>query len=182
MDAFEPIPDFFHKRQAKILNDRAADVDMVNERFESSRGRFVFPGKDYRADIKVGGQRAGYVDYGVNPLGDRLYINMLDIKPAHQQQGVGTSVLWQLWLSHRLPIVPISQYGDATGFWSCVRARFAAAGALIEAELRTSELDEAKQRWQHLVPETENDRSIREYWEWVGNENAAGRPARPGIR
>ena len=163
--------------------EAAARVRLVNRRQESPRGNFVFPGIDYLDDIEVDGYRVGHVDYGINPLLDRVYINHMEIDPSHQLKGIGLGVLWHLWFTHQVPIVPLHQYGTSTGFWSLARRRFAAAGALIENELRTDEeLQLAKQRWQHLVPESEKDRSIRKYWEWVAREHAAGRPAGPGIR
>ncbi|MNJ72241.1 hypothetical protein D3C77_688690 [compost metagenome] len=91
-------------------------------------------------------------------------------------------MLWLLWREHQLPIVPIAEYGASGRFWTAARTRFTAAGAMIESQLHSCQLDEAKQRWQHLVPESDVDRSIREYWEWVAEEHAAGRPAGPGIR
>ncbi|VVP44663.1 N-acetyltransferase [Pseudomonas fluorescens] len=162
MDAFEPMRDFFHPRAAKNLNERAGRVHLVNRRQESSRDNFVFPGTTYFDDIEVGGQRVGDVIYSLNPLLDRVYIHRIDIDPTHQKQGIGLGVLWHLWLKHQVPIVPISQYGKSGGFWSLARCRFAAAGALIEPELRLCELYDAKQRWQHLVPEPDPERLIRE--------------------
>jgi len=103
--------------------------------------------------------------------------------PAQRGQGIGLSVLWQLWCTHQVPIVPLYQYTSSDGFWYRARRRFAAAGAVIEAELRgVEELELELGRWQHLVPEAEDKRLIREYWEWVAAEHAAGRPAGPGIR
>ncbi|MFL6970089.1 N-acetyltransferase [Pseudomonas alvandae] len=183
MSFFEPLRDFFHRRAAKTLNDASARVHLVNRRQESPRGNFVFPGTDYLDDIEVAGQRVGQIDYGINPLGDRLYINMIEIEPALQGQGIGLGVLWQLWLAHQVPIVPLYQYTASDGFWDRARRRFAAAGAVLAAELRGVEDLELEQlRWQHLVPEAEDKRLIREYWEWVAAEHAAGRPAGPGIR
>lgn len=183
MSIFEPMRDFFHRRAAKDLNVRAGRVHLVNRRQESPRGNFVFPGTDYLDDIEVDGHRVGHVDYGINPLSDRLYINMLEIQPEHQRQGIGMAVLWQLWCAHQVPIVPLYQYTSSDGFWYRARRRFAAAGAVIEDELRgVRELELEQGRWQHLVPEAEDKRLIREYWEWVAAEHAAGRPAGPGIR
>ncbi|MCF5508506.1 N-acetyltransferase [Pseudomonas sp. PA-3-11C] len=182
MSIFEPVHAFFRRRAVKTLNDAAACVYLVNRRQESPRGNFVFPGTDYLDDIEVDGHRVGHVDYGINPLGDRLYINMLEIAPAQQGQGIGLGVLWRLWCAHQVPIVPLYQYTSSDGFWYQARRRFAAAGAVIEDELRgvqSMELEQA--RWQHLVPEAEDKRLIREYWEWVAAEHAAGRPAGPGI-
>lgn len=183
MSFFEPMRDFFHRRAAKSLNERAGRVHLVNRGQESPPGNFVFPGTDYLDDIEVDGHRIGHVDYGVNPLGDRLYINMLEIDPAQQRKGIGLGVLWHLWRTHQVPIVPLYQYTSSDGFWYRARRRFAAAGAVIEAELRgVQDLELEQQRWHHLVPEAEDKRLIREYWEWVAAEHAAGRPAGPGIR
>lgn len=183
MPLFDPLRDFFQRRQIVRLDALANGVRLLNLRSESPRGNFVFPGTDYLDNIEVGGQRVGHVDYGINPLLDRVYINMLDIAPAHQRKGVGLGVLWQLWRTHQVPIVPLYQYTSSDGFWYRARRRFSAADAVIEGELRgTEQMELEKQRWQHLVPEAEDKRLIREYWEWVASEHAAGRPAGPGIR
>jgi len=72
-------------------------------------------------------------------------------------------VLWNLWRTHQLPIVPLYQYTSSDGFWYRARRRFAAAGAVIEDELRGVDQMELEQlRWQHLVPEPEHERLIRE--------------------
>lgn len=175
--------DFYQRRQIVRLDALASGVQLVNLRSESPRGNFVFPGTDYIDDIEVHGQHVGHVDYGTNPLGDRLYINMIEIERAQRGQGIGLGVLWQLWRTHQVPIVPLYQYTSSDGFWSRARQRFSAVDAIIEDELRGIEqMDLEQQRWQHLVPEAEDTRLIREYWEWVAAEHAAGRPAGPGIR
>lgn len=156
-------------------------VLLVNRRKDSLRDNFVFPGIDYLDDIEVDGRPVGYVDYGINPLGDRVYIHMLEVDLGTRGKGVGMAVLWSLWNTYQVPIVPLFQYGSSNGFWSSARRRFSAAGAVIEDELRTDEdLFTAKQRWRHLVPESQMNKSIREYWEWVDSERAAGRPVGPG--
>ncbi|MCS4315543.1 hypothetical protein M2397_005877 [Pseudomonas sp. BIGb0381] len=163
MSFFEPLRDFFHRRAAKTLNDASARVHLVNRRQESPRGNFVFPGTDYLDDIEVAGLRVGQVDYGINPLGDRLYINKIEIDRAKQGQGIGLGVLWHLWLTHQVPIVPLYQFAASDGFWDRARRRFAAAGAVLEDELRgDDQMALEQQRWQHLVPEPEHERLIRE--------------------
>lgn len=181
MEAFEPIRDFFQRRHAKWLDAQAAPVQLVSEYRPAQRNTFVFPGQNGAAAIQRDGQRVGYVDFSINPLRDRLYIDMIKIESEYQRRGIGLAVLWQLWREHQLPIVPIQQYEMSGPFWSAARRCFAAAGARLEAQLYVCQLDEAKQRWQHLVPESEVERSIRKYWEWVAAEHAAGRPAGPGI-
>jgi len=183
MSLFDPLRDFYPRRQIARLDALASGGQLMNLRSESPRGNFVFPGTDYLDAIEIDGQRVGHVDYGLNSLLDRLYINMIEIDPTRQGQGIGLGVLWQLWRSHQLPIVPLYQYTSSDGFWSRARRRFAAAGAVLEAELRgVQAMELEQQRWQHLVPEAEDTRLIREYWEWVAAEHAAGRPAGPGVR
>ncbi|KPX92082.1 hypothetical protein [Pseudomonas meliae] len=166
MAFFDPIRDYFHRRQAKYLNELASRVHLVSRRQESQRGNFVFPGTDYLDDIQIAGQRVGYVSYGINPLNDRVYINKIEIELEHQRQGIGLGVLWRLQLTHQVPIVPLYQYGNSNGFWSLARQRLEGAGALIEDQLRTdTELDVEKQRWEHLVPELAHERKIREMME-----------------
>ena len=92
MPLFDSIRRFFRGRHGTSVNSRAPHIHLVNQLTESYPGRFVYPGTDFVDDIELDGQRVGYVDYGINPLGDRLYINMLDIEPEHQRQGIGLSV------------------------------------------------------------------------------------------
>lgn len=182
MSLFEPMRDFFHRRQAKNLNERSAGVHLVTEREESCRGSFAFPGIEFVAGIEVDGQCAGKISYGINPLNDRVYIYDLTIEGDYRRRGLATATLWRLWCDHQVPLVPLHEVGTAVGFWSKARKRFAAAGVEIKRDIRTADQAAEKQRWQHLVPESDNERSIREYWAWVESENAAGRPAGPGIR
>lgn len=182
MTIFDPIRDFFHRRQAKILNELASRVHLVTEREESCRGCFAFPGTEYDAGIEADGQRAGKISYGINPLNDRVYIYDLTIDGDYRRRGLATATLWRLWCNHQVPLVPLHEVGTAVGFWSKARKRFAAAGVEIKRDIRTADQEEEKLRWQHLVPESENERSIRKYWEWVASEHAAGRTAGPGIR
>jgi hypothetical protein len=181
LEAFEPIRDFFQRRQAKWMDEQAMPVQLFTEYRPAQRDTFVFPGQNGAATIQHNDQRVGYVDFSINPLRDRLYIGMIKIDSDHQRRGTGLAVLWQLWRKHQLPIVPIQQYELSEPFWSAARRHFAAAGARLEAQLYICQLEDAKQRWQHLVPESEADRAIRKYWEWVAEESAAGRPSGPGI-
>ncbi|QLG96779.1 N-acetyltransferase (plasmid) [Pseudomonas yamanorum] len=183
MDVFEPMRDFFHRRQAKNLSELASTVRVVTESTLTIPGSFVYPGRSYVAGIQIDGQRIGYVNYSINPLNDRLYIDMIKVDVAHRHQGMALSALWSLWMTYQVPIVPVHQYDHLETYWDKTRQRFAAAGALIDDQLHgMSELNAAKQRWQHLVPEAEDKRLIRADWEWVAAEHAADRPAGPGIR
>ena len=182
MDVFEPIRDFFHKRQAKILTERAAGIHLVMEREEACHGCFAFPGTEYDAGIEVDGQHVGKISYGINPLNDRVYIYEFKIEPEHQRAGTGISVLWLLWCKYQIPLVPMSEYGTSIGFWSKARVRFAAAGAELKRDIRSCEQPEEQQRWKHLVPELPHERRIREMMaspEWP--EIEAGFKARQSL-
>ncbi|WP_411381775.1 GNAT family N-acetyltransferase [Pseudomonas sp. MPB26] len=116
----------------------------------------MFPGTDYLDDIEVGGQRVGHVDYGINPLDYRLYINMLEIDPAQQRQGIGLAVLCTCGARTKCRccrcISTPHPMGSGTGH-----------GAVIEDELRgEDQMALEQQRWQHLVPEPDHLRQIRE--------------------
>lgn len=162
MEWLDPIRDLIHPHQAKLLSARLPSVHFQIKSIEPSRGNFFFPASKTVAKILAGGEVIGLVDYGINPLGDRLYINKIDVHPDRQRCGYALSTLWSLHLEHGLPIVPISIYGTAYPFWEAVRQQFNAAGARIEDELRTAELDQEKRRWQHLVPELDHLARIRE--------------------
>lgn len=182
MTPFDPLRDFYQRREVVRLEAQARDLQLVSALRPAPRDTFVFPGQCGHGQILKAGRPVGNVEFSLNPLGDRLYIDMLEIDPEHRRTGLGLATLWHLWQQYQVPIVPIHQWGSSTHFWTAARQRFAAAGACLEKELRSSELDTAKQRWAHLVPESAVDRSIRVYWEWVAAERAAGREAGPGIR
>ncbi|WP_232923966.1 N-acetyltransferase [Pseudomonas syringae] len=148
----------FFRRVRELIGGRhrvyvlASQVKLVTRRTESVSGKFVFPGFDFVDDITVDGLSVGYVDYGISPLGDRLYINMIEIAPQHRKKGIGMSVLWILWCTDQIPIVPLNQRTSSDGFWSLARDCLAAAGGRIEAELRgTEQMECEQQRWSHLV-------------------------------
>lgn len=163
MSPFELVRDFLRRRAAKLLDNLAMSLHLVNRRQESLLGHFVFPGTDYLDDIQIGEHYAGYVNYCINPLGDCLYINMIEIIPSLQGKGLGLGALWHLWCKHRLPIVPLYQSNPSDGFWLRARRRFAAAGAVLKEDLRsTLDLELEKQRWQHVVLEPGHERLIRE--------------------
>jgi hypothetical protein len=182
MSVFDRFRNFRQVRNAKAMDKFSTNIRVVIKRTESTRGCFAFPGTEFVAGIEVDGQRAGNISYGINPLNDRVYIYDLIIDGEYQGRGVGSATLWRLWCKHQVPLVPLHEVGTAVGFWSKARRRFAAAGAEIKRDIRTADQEPEKLRWQHLVPESEVDRSIRKYWEWVASEHAAGRPAGPGIR
>ena len=141
MEEFEPIRDFFQRRQAKWFDAQAAQVQLLAEYRPAQRNTFVFPGQNGGAAIQRDGQRVGYVDFSINPLRDRLYIDMIKIESEHQRGGIGLAVLWRLWREHQLPIVPIQQYGASGPFWSAAGASLRPAHGLkincTPANLRT---------------------------------------------
>ncbi|MEE4178954.1 GNAT family N-acetyltransferase [Pseudomonas viridiflava] len=160
MAIFSRICGLFSRRHG--ISVAARPVTLVNERTECLPGHFVYPGIDFIDQIQVDGQRVGHIDYSINPLGDRLYINMIEVSPDRQRERIGTAVLWHLWRTYRMAIVPIEQYATSHGFWSQARARLGAAGACIEQDLRgVDQLQLEQQRWQHLVPESAHERRIR---------------------
>ena len=162
MSLFEPLRDYFHRRAAKKLNDRASGVTLVVEGEESTRGCFAFPGTEFVAGIEFDGHHAGRIWYGINPLKDRVYIYELTVDRAYRRQGLATAALWRLWCTHHVPLVPLHEVGTAVGFWSKARKRFAVAGVEVKRDIRTADQDDEQQRWQHLVPEPDHLRKIRE--------------------
>ncbi|MFJ4542572.1 N-acetyltransferase [Pseudomonas sp. NPDC088885] len=133
MEAFEPIRDFSQRRKAKWLDAQAAAVQLVSEYRPAQRNTFVFPGQNGAATIQRDDQRVGYADFSINPLCDRLHIDMIQIESEHQRRGIDLAVLWQLWREHQLPIVPIQQYEISGPFWSAAlhRGRRPARSAVV---------------------------------------------------
>lgn len=162
MTVFDPLRDFFHRRQAAKLTEQASAVQLVIERSESLRGNFVFPGPDITAVIQLDGQRVGRINYGVSPLIDQVYVSDFHISSAHRRRGIGLAALWQLWCQYRVPLAPMHEVGTSIKFWAKVRKRFAGAGAELKREICTSDQNAEQRRWQHLVPEPEHERLIRE--------------------
>ncbi|MDU8573263.1 GNAT family N-acetyltransferase [Pseudomonas syringae] len=164
MENFEPVRDFFQPRAAKALmrGHSSLSIRLVYSK-GTQRLTFPFPGTERFLVAVRDGKQIGHLDYTVNPLDDRVYINKVEIAPEHQHQGVGQALVWHLWQSHQIPIIPIYEYGEAVAFWTKIRSRFKAAGANVLPQLRTQEqMDEESLRWQHLVPEPEHERGIRE--------------------
>ncbi|WP_238354189.1 GNAT family N-acetyltransferase [Pseudomonas lurida] len=182
MPFFDPLRDFYQRRQVAQLDAQAIGLQLVTLRSESVRGNFIFPGLSIKADVVREGQRVGYVEYGLSPLEDRLYISDYKILDNHRRQGLGQAALWCLCRQHGLAMATMHEVGTSGGFWSKIERRFAAAGVHLQRDIRTGDQVEEMARWAHLIPESEAERSIREYWEWVAAEHAAGRPAGPGIR
>lgn len=57
MQDFEPILDYFQRRQARNLSERASSIQLVTESTRNFPGSFVYPGTDFVAGIQVGDQR-----------------------------------------------------------------------------------------------------------------------------
>ncbi|RMV31627.1 hypothetical protein ALP12_200149 [Pseudomonas savastanoi pv. phaseolicola] len=162
MSIIEPVRRYFHRREAKIMIQVAHKVSLLVQEQPAPRDTFVFPGMDYVARLEVEGKRVGRIDYCINPLCDRLYIDEIKVEEDYRRRGFALSALWQLWQQHHLPIVPLYQLGTSGGFWHKARTRFAAAGAVIGDEIRSMEMSAEMDRWQHLVPEPEHKRLQRE--------------------
>ncbi|PWK45995.1 GNAT family N-acetyltransferase [Pseudomonas sp. OV226] len=177
MDVFKPLRDFFQRRAANSLATSLSSLSIrIDHSNDTQRLQFPFPGRGSLLVAERDGVRIGHVDYSLNVLKDRVYINKIEIAPEYLRQGNGLALLWHLWQTHQLPIVPLYEYELSYGFWETARAKFKAAGAEIGPQLGSqAEMDEESERWRHLVPESEADRSIREYWEWVASEHAARR-------
>ncbi|KPY99085.1 N-acetyltransferase [Pseudomonas syringae] len=163
MSIIEPVRRYFRRREAEMMIQVAHKVSLLVQEQAVPLGSFVFPGMDYVAMLEVDGKRVGHIDYCINPLRDRLYIDKIEIYADYRRRGFALSALWQLWQKHYLPIVPLYQFGTSDGFWHKARTRFAAADAVIGDEIRGSmEMSAEMDRWQHLVPEPIHERLQRE--------------------
>ena len=171
---FDPIRDFFQRRQRALLDVQARALQLVIDRSEPVRGNFCFPGPDIDAAIQHQGEHIGRVWYGFSPLQDRLYIYDIEINSRYQGRGFGQVALWLLWSRNQLPLTPLYEVMRSHGFWAKVRKRFAAAGVTLTRDLRTGEQEVEQQRWQHLVSETDAERLNREYWEGEAAKLSAG--------
>ncbi|MEN5031578.1 hypothetical protein [Pseudomonas sp. Ps21-P2] len=87
MSAFDRILNSRQVRNAQTLDALCTNTSVVIERTESTRGCFAFPGTEFVAGIEVDGQRMGTVEFGINPLNDRVYIYDLTIDGEYQGRG-----------------------------------------------------------------------------------------------
>jgi hypothetical protein len=106
MPLFDPLRDFFQRRQVARLDAQAIDLQLVTLRSESVRGNFVFPGPDIAAAVKLAGQRVCLSNYGVSPLQDRVYISDFRITSNQRRRGLGVATLWRLWQQYQVPLTP----------------------------------------------------------------------------
>ncbi|MBA6068100.1 N-acetyltransferase [Pseudomonas mosselii] len=162
MDLFEPLRDFYQRRQAARLDALASGLQLVTQRSEAARGNFVFPGLDISAFIERHGQPVGKIDYGVSPLNDRLYISDFQIWTAHSGQGLGLAAAWALSRQYGLPLATLHEVGTSLGFWRKVERRLASAGVHLQRDIRSGDQPAIQATWAHLVPEPEHERQIRE--------------------
>lgn len=162
MTLFDPMRDFFQRRQVARLDALSSGLQLVTLRSESLRGNFVFPGQDITAAIEQHGQRVGHISYGISPLQDRLYISDYKIRDSFRRQGLGQAALWRLNRQHGMSLATLHEVGSSLGFWSKVERRFAGAGVHLQRDIRIGDQAAEQQRWQHLVPEPEHERLIRE--------------------
>lgn len=112
---FEPLRDFFHRRQAARLRALALGVHLVIERSESVHGNFIYPRLEITATIHHQSRRVGRIDYGISPLHDRLYINDFIICAANRGQGLGLASLWCLIRQYGLPLATVHESGTSLG-------------------------------------------------------------------
>lgn len=162
MPLFDPLRDFFQRRQVTRLKTLATSLQLVTLRSEALRGNFVFPGLDITASIHQHGQQVGYIKYGVSPLNDRLYISDFEIRPAHQAQGFGLASLWCLSRQYGLPLASMHEVGTSKGFWAKAEQCLRAVGVHLQRDIRTGDQPALMASWAHLVPEPEHERLIRE--------------------
>jgi len=123
---------------------------------------FVEPSPDYRAiilnELK---QEVGRSSFGINPLGDALYLDSIEVHAQHQKHGYASAFLCWLYKEYRLPITPVHIIGSAIGFWAHVRKFPSRLLEVKKEDLRVSEMDAEKARWAHLIPEPEHIRLQR---------------------
>lgn len=119
MSPFEPLRDFFQRRAAKTLTSSLFPLSIRTEHSTATqRLQFPFPGAGSLIVAERDNIRIGHVDYSLNVLKDRVYINKIEIAPEHFRQRYGLALLWHLWQTHQVPIVPLYEYGTSHGFWN----------------------------------------------------------------
>ena len=126
------------------------DIELLTVQTPSEPKTFLYPAPNLYSRIRVDGKPVGSVDYGLNPLEDRVYIHKIDIAPEYQRRGYALAALALIAAEHKIPIIPVHIWGFAIGFWSKARSHLQALGFEIGPEIRCSQLNEEAARWQHL--------------------------------
>lgn len=164
MNTFEPICEFFYRHHEKILNEtvKGLQLELRRQIQRTEPGLAIFVGAECVEEIYTSGERVGYVDYSINALQDLLHINMLKVSSEHRHRQIALCVLWRLWLTYQMPIVPLHFYPSTDPFWHRVRARFDAAGALDLSTVRYTDEELANWRAQQHKDNHGQQKMIRE--------------------
>ena len=96
------------------------------------------------------GEKVGSAQYGLSPLGDRVYVYDIYVAAEHRRCGYATAFLWHLSRQHTQPITPVRVLHAATAFWENARALASAAMVVTET---VWDLDAEAGRWAHLRPD-----------------------------
>jgi hypothetical protein len=154
VDWFDPLRDFFEHTRRKAPNKTRTEqpVQLVTERESSHPLQFGYPSPTLYAGIYAGATRVGSIEYGLNPILDRVYVHKIDIDDQYRANGHGMATLKLLHDQHHVPIVPVHIWGSALGFWSKAKSALARSGGSISAEIRgEDEMDAETQRWERLL-------------------------------
>ncbi|WP_410480386.1 N-acetyltransferase [Pseudomonas sp. DCA-1] len=162
MPLIDSLRHYLQRRKIARLDAQAIGLQLSTLRSESTRGHFVFPGLSIVAAIEQHGQKFGWIRYCVSPLNDRVYICEFEVAYDQQRRGLGQATLWKLWQQYQVPLSPMHEKGSSIGFWAKARKRFAAAGVELTPNISTAHQPGEQQRWKHLVPECEFERTMRE--------------------
>lgn len=139
-----------------LLNKRKLPIIEVHLVSIKHPQNFVDPNPDYQATIlDKTGKEVGSATFGISPLCDVAYVYRIDVLAEHQRRGYASAFLCWLYSNYHHPIIPIHIVGDARNFWSATRA-FPHQLLVVQDELRASEMDAEKKRWEHLIPEPEH--------------------------
>lgn len=154
MEAFNPAKDFYDRR-SKLRYEMTVllpEVGMTPFPMKPYPEHFANPAPSFIAFLRWQDKLVGQASFGFNPLGDRIYLYRLFIKPQYQRQHLGLATLWHLHLQYRLPIVPM---GEGHPFWQVARKVLGRTGASIFPELCGQQLEQEALRWQSALQDTQ---------------------------
>lgn len=106
--------------------------------------------------VAADGQHIGRVNFGVSPLGDRVYVDNLAVDADFQRKGYATSILLAVVRdssppSGTLPVTALHEVWASNGFWSKLRAG-GVSGLTVTQDVRASEMCKEAERWKALSP------------------------------
>lgn len=148
MDEFEPMRDFFQRRQV-LARFRQLPIITVQGTANYYKPN-TSPSPDRNVQIFNEAEHlVGAASYALTPLNDQLWLYEIEVEPEYRRQGYGLAFLRYLNHTHGLPVTAIHEVHLAASFWGMARL-LNGHGLNVTQPLSASDIATHQERWQHL--------------------------------